>query len=521
MRSIVALAIAFAALLASLAAPAAASQAEPPAPPDAYVMEIAGPLSAGHLALFQRASATARADDAALVIVFDTPGGELTRMKQLADAIDSAARGGLRVFGHVDDEALSAGVWLAIACESLYMRQRATIGSAQAIQLTPGGIQPAPEKIQSSYRAWVRAWAESHGRSPLLAQAMIDVETEVRRVRIDGVTQLISGDEWNDFVDRGEAPELIGTVVARDRMAAFTGDEAVRYAFADALAESVDEVLAKQGMAGATVQRLELSQRERWLSQLWSLRLLFLFLGLFFGYVELKMPGFGIPGILSVTCLAVMFTGQYLIGLADVPHMVLAGLGIVLVAVELFVLPGMLWPGLVGAVCLIAGLLLSQVGPSVDLGSAWDREILLDATWSLSLTATAAVLAIWAVSRYLPNTPVLGRLVLAGGPPDAGGRAGGGVAQEPRAGSSGPRVGARGRALTALRPVGKVALTGDPPGVDHEARAEAGVLERGDEVVVVEVHGDRLVVAAALDSPSDAPGTTDAEDPTDRGSAAP
>jgi len=493
MRSLAHLTAALVALCCALAAPAAAAAQSEPAPrPDAYVMEVEGPLSAGHLALFQRASATARADDAVLVIVFDTPGGELTRMKQFADAIDGAARGGLRIFGHVDDEALSAGVWLAITCESLYMRQRGTIGSAQAIQLTPGGIQAAPEKIQSSYRAWVRAWAESHGRSPLLAQAMIDVETEVRRVRVDGVTKLISGEEWNDLVDRGEAPELLSTVVARDRMLAFTGDEAVRFGFADALAETVDEVLAKQGMAGATTERLELSQRERWLSQLWSLRLLFLFLGLFFGYVELKMPGFGIPGILSLVCLAVMFTGQYLVGLADVPHIVLAALGIVLVAVELFVLPGMIWPGLVGAVCLISGLLLSQVGPNVDLGSAWDREILLDATWSLSLTATLAVLAIWGVSRYLPNTPVLGRLVLAGGSPDP-------VDATAPSGTTGPRVGARGRALTALRPVGKVVLDGDPAGVDREARAESGVLGRGDAVVVVEVQGDRLVVGPAPD----------------------
>ncbi|MEL6716420.1 MAG: hypothetical protein AAFP86_21755, partial [Planctomycetota bacterium] len=354
------------------------------------------------------------------------------------------------------------------------------------------GMQPAPEKIRSNYRAWVRAWAEAHGRDPLLAQAMIDVETEVRRVRTDAGLELISGDEWNDLVDRGEAPELVRTIVPAGEMAAFTGEEAVRLGFADALAESVDEVLAKQGLAGGRVQDLGITRREQWLAQLWSLRLLFLFLGLFFGYVELKMPGFGVPGVLSLLAFGIMFTGQYLVGLADVPHIVMAVLGLLLVAAELFVLPGLIWPGLIGALLLIAGLLMSQVGPGVTLSSAWDREILLDASWQLTLTATVALLAIWGVSRFLPKTPALGRLVLAGG----AGTMADALPEARETTRSAPAVGARGQALTALRPVGKVTLDGDAPGVDHEARAESGLIEPGARVRVVEVQSGRLVVAA-------------------------
>ncbi|MEO1698383.1 MAG: hypothetical protein AAFU73_13875 [Planctomycetota bacterium] len=485
------------ALLGALGlAPAARSQEQETEPaPDAYVMAVEGALNAGHLALFQRAVRTAEADGAALVVRFDTPGGELTRMKQFANAIDAAVESGLPVYGFVDDEASSAGVWLAIACESLYMRQRATIGSAQVVTFSAEGMQPAPEKIRSNYRAWVRAWAEAHGRDPLLAQAMIDVETEVRRVRTDAGLELISGDEWNDLVDRGEAPELVRTIVPAGEMAAFTGEEAVRLGFADALAESVDEVLAKQGLAGGRVQDLGITRREQWLAQLWSLRLLFLFLGLFFGYVELKMPGFGVPGVLSLLAFGIMFTGQYLVGLADVPHIVMAVLGLLLVAAELFVLPGLIWPGLIGALLLIAGLLMSQVGPGVTLSSAWDREILLDASWQLTLTATVALLAIWGVSRFLPKTPVLGRLVLAGG----AGTMADALPEARETTRSAPAVGARGQALTALRPVGKVTLDGDAPGVDHEARAESGLIEPGARVRVVEVQSGRLVVAADQD----------------------
>lgn len=484
-----------------LAAPLAASQGglDPSDRPDgspapsAYVIRIEGSLNAGHQALFQRAARRAKADGAVLVMAFDTPGGELTRMRQFAAAVDAEVDAGLSIVGFVDDQALSAGTWIAIATRSLYVRTRATMGAATAIQITPRGVEPAAEKFASAYRAWVRAWADEHGRDPLLSQAMIDMETAVIRVRVDGVEELISGQEWDDLNARGEAPERIATVVPDTELLTVTGAEAIEYGFADALAETVDDVLAKEGLSGATWEEVEFSRSEEWLSKLWDMRLLFLFLGLFFGYVELKVPGFGVPGILSLAAFTVMFAGQYLVGVADVPHIVLAALGVLLVAVELFLVPGMIWPGAIGAVCLIAGLLLTQVGQDISLTSAWDRTILFDASFELAATATAALVGIWALSRYLPDTPVLRRLVLAGG----GGTAGDAMPEVRSAERSRvARVGARGRAMTSLRPVGKVDLDGDLAGTDYEARAESGLIEAGTAVEVVEVSAGRLLVRA-------------------------
>lgn len=475
--------------------------------PGAYVIRIEGALNAGHQALFLRAVGLAKKSGAVLVMAFNTPGGEITRMRQFAGSIDKAVREGVHVVGWVDTEALSAGTWLYITTDAAYVRERSTIGAAQAIQLTPGGMKPAPEKYASAYRAWVRAWADDHGRNPLLAQAMIDPETEVRRVKIDGVERLISGVEWDDMVKRGDAPELLGTVVQSGELWAITGNEAIQYGFADAKAETIEELLAKEGLAGAEVVHLETSRAETLLASLHGMRILLLFLGLLFGYVELKMPGFGIPGVLSLCAFVLLFVGQYLIGLADVPHMVLAGLGVALVATELFVLPGVIWPGLIGALFLIVGLLMSQVGPGISMESAWDRAILFDATFQLVLTAVLSLAAIWLLSRYLPQTPFLGRMVLAGGDPDRLGTAGmtaGGTSTgdadglpESRPDSAhvaSARAGATGVAKTTLRPVGIVLLDGDAPGVEHEARAEAGLIEPGARVTVVEVASARLVV---------------------------
>ncbi|MGB0332759.1 MAG: NfeD family protein, partial [Planctomycetota bacterium] len=396
------------------AAPQADAEAAPAPPATALIMRVDGPIDAGHQALFRRAVVLAKSSGAPLIIAFDTPGGELARMRQFAGAIDSAVKDGVRVIGWVDDQALSAGTWLAIACESLYVRQRSSIGAAQAVQLTPTGMAPAGEKIASAYRAWVRGWAKTHGKNELLAEAMIDPGTEVRRVKIDGIEQDISGIRWDDLVAKGETPELIRTVVPEGTLLALTGAEAIEFGFADAMAESTETLLSKEGLAGLQLEPLDKTRSEDLLASLHGMRLLLLFLGLFFGYVELKIPGFGIPGGLSILCFIGLFVGQYLIGLADIPHVVLAAVGVVLVGTEIFVVPGMIWPGLVGATCLVVGLLMSQVGPDLSMGDAWDRQLLFDATYQLVATAAAGVFAIWTLSRFLPQTPVLGRMVLAG-----------------------------------------------------------------------------------------------------------
>ncbi len=467
-------------------------------PPDVVRCDIEGPLDAGHLALLGRAERRARAVGATLLVRVDTPGGEVERMRQIAAALSAAASSGLAVATWVDDEALSAGVWITIVGQPVLMAPTGTIGAAQVVQLGPTGMSPAPEKIQSAYRAWVRAWAEQHGRSPLLAEAMIDERFVVRRVRdSEGVMRLMGGAEWDDLVKQGREPELLSTVSREGEMLTLTASEAVALGFANGIAADEGEVLAKLGLPGGRIERLERTRSEELLGSLYGLRLALLFLGLLLGYMELKTPGFGVAGILSLGAFGLLFAGQYLVGLADVPHLVLAGLGMALIAVELFVVPGFVWFGLGGALCLVGALVATQVGPGLSFDSAWDRELLLDATFDLALTASLSLAAIWALSRVLPRTPVLGRLVLAAGP----GTADAPVADAlPESRATRVRVGALGTALTALRPVGKVSIDGDAPGIDHEASAPGALLEPGTRVRVLAVRAGRLEVEAAGDS---------------------
>src|SRR5690606_224710 len=108
--------------------------------------------------------------------------------------------------------------------------------------------------------------------------------------------------------------------------------------------------------------------------------------------------------------------GQYLVGLADVPHLVLVALGVGLVATELFLLPGTIWIGLFGGVCVLTGLVTAQLGPGFEFSQPLDQPLLLDAAFQLVLLALAAIAGMWALARFLPDAPGLRHMILSPDP---------------------------------------------------------------------------------------------------------
>ncbi|MFT5151710.1 MAG: membrane-bound serine protease (ClpP class), partial [Planctomycetota bacterium] len=211
--------------------------------------------------------------------------------------------------------------------------------------------------------------------------------------------------------------------------------------------------------------------------------------------------GFGVPGILSVVCFMLLLVGRQMVGLADVPHIIFAVLGMALMAFELFVMPGTIWFGLLGAIMLAAALIFSSLGPGFSFSSALDRELLLNSTSNLILTTLSTLVLMWAIARFLPETPILRRMALGSGGSIPGTQAPssfGEAVPAPNETAAGRLVvGALGTAESALRPVGMVRLD-DGAGLPVEAISEVGALEPGTRVRVTEVHGARLVVATLL-----------------------
>ncbi len=473
--------------------------AEPASEARVVHIRVEGPLDIGAQSLIQRAIRRAEQDRADLLVELDTPGGEVELMWRIAAQLDEASDAGVLTVVWVHDRALSAGALIALACDRIYVRTQATIGAAAPVTIGPGGMVGAEqddtmkEKVTSAVRSSFRAWAESHGRPPALAEAMVDAEVGVKEVvGEDGVRRLITQGDYDDARMAGEVFEEVRTIVDVGRLASVSGTQAVRLELADGIANSLDEVLEKMGAPGVTPVSLVRERSEDLAALLHSLRFLLLLGGVAGAYLELKIPGFGLPGIASLVCFGLFLFGQYLVGLADVPHIVAVTAGLALITVEIFVAPGTLWFGITGAALLIGGLLLSMGGTSWELDYALDRVIAFNAVFSLAVWSSGAVLLGWGLSRMIPHTPGLSRLILqSAGAPSTGE----GVAESATLAEKQTLVGACGRALTDLRPVGRVVLDARE-GEDFEALTHGAPLERGARVRVVELSSGRLVVEA-------------------------
>lgn len=502
-----------------LAAPQAESEVPDRSGPRIVHVRIDEPLQAGTQSLIARALREARPGDV-FVCELDTPGGPVETMFQIALAIDAAGRNGVETVAWINREASSAGSYLAMSCERLYTVQHATIGSATPIIAAPlGGAAEIPsgdmrEKAYSKLRSDFRGWAEAHGYSGALAESMVDREVVVHEVRIypvDGPadagpggtpvpeTRLVTDAEYANLQAQGVPVTRFATHVGAGELCNLTGQEAVDLGLAHGIRDTFDDLVLKLGFDLTDVVHVEATRSEELANLLDSIKWLLLVAALIAAYVEFKVPGFGVFGILSIACFAALLFGRYLVGLADALHLVAVGVGVVLIAVELFVLPGQIWPALLGAVLVIGGLVSANVGPLEGLRYDLGRELAFDATQNLILGAFAALAGAWLLARFLPRTPVASRMILQPGDPA------GAVFAAATAGADEVRIatGQLGRARTDLRPVGKVALDGDE-GREHEARATGTAIDRGQRVRVVEVSVGRLVVEAAEDAPPEA-----------------
>ncbi|MFT5285428.1 MAG: membrane-bound serine protease (ClpP class) [Planctomycetota bacterium] len=467
--------------------------AQAPAGDGVTLLKIDGPLDVGTLSLVRRATTGAIERGDRLLIEMNTPGGEIELMWKIARAIGHASEQGLLTVTWVNDQALSAGALIAMACDRIYMRSRASIGSATAITVGPLGVQPVSsdsavtEKFNSAFRSQFRGWAEEHGRSGEIAEAMVDAETAVRQIRVDGELLIVSDKQRDDIIAAGTSFQLIRTVVQRGELLNLTGTEALEIEFIDGLAESLDEVYERIGARGVSPTIVLRQRSENIASALDGLTPLLIIFGLILAFMEIKMPGFGLPGIGSILCFSALLFGRYLVGLADIPHIVAVALGVILIATEIFLVPGTLWAGISGGILVLGGLIWSNLGPGYGLEYPLDRTLAIDSAFETLAWAAAAAGLMMLVSRFLPKTELFNRMALVPSGGSFGDATGATTEQEI------VRVGAKGRALTDLRPVGKVMLAGDDR--EFEATAPAGLLVEGTDIRVTEVlPGGRLEV---------------------------
>ncbi len=475
----------------------------------AFVIPIHGPITATTAAAVERKVIRCRGAGAELVIFdMDTPGGQSGAMLDIVRLILDGLRDTYTV-AYVNPEAFSAGAIISLACEEIVVSPTAVIGDAMPIMVGPGGqLQPIPPeergKIESAMRAEVRTLAKNNGYSVPLCEGMIDMSMElwlVRRIETREL-RIVEADEWRQRVANPPEPtdkpredaewELLRVVDDAEEIVTATADEAVFLGLASGSSESLDALQEQFNVAGAA-EVLADTWSERLVAFLTSpaVASVLLFVGLLMMYTEINSPGFGVPGALAVLCFAVLFGSQFLTGLAQWWEIGLFALGVVLLALEVFVIPGFGVAGIAGLLCMGVGLLAMFVSnapdelpiPTTDL----DWGLLADGVIAVALGFMAAVVGAVVIAQYLPKVPVANKFFLA--PAEGAGDA-------PAAESSPVgriAAGDVGVVEGMCRPVGTVRFGEDL----LSAVAEGQYIEPGRKVRVLERRGNRVVVEPA------------------------
>jgi membrane-bound serine protease (ClpP class) len=437
-------------IVASGAAPAPTAPA-PPHPQVVYVAPIEGVIDLGLAPFVRRVLNEASAAGAAAVVLdINTFGGRVDAAVQIRDALLSAP---VRTIAFVNPRAISAGALISLAAETIVMAGGGTIGAATPVQAgQPGaGAEPVQEKTVSYVRSEFRATAQARNRSPELAEAMVDADTEIPGVIVKG------------------------------KLLTLTTDEALKLGLANLRADTLERALAELKLEGAEIRRASPNWAEHLVRFLTHpvLSSLLITVGMLGIILELRTMGFGIAGVIGITSLALFFWGHWLVQLAGWEELLLVAAGLTLLAVEVLVIPGFGIAGALGIVALLAGLVLSLIGS----GASYD--FMLAAVGRVLIALMVAIGAAVALLRVLPRLPAGRRLVLATGlSPGAG---------DDRPDGAQRWVGKTGRAISSLRLAGTAEIDGER----LEVVSDGELIEPGTPIEVTRVEGRLIEVRRA------------------------
>jgi membrane-bound serine protease (ClpP class) len=484
-----------AAVIASAAAAVFAGEraaAPAPAPPGPIaVIPIHGEIDGLAARSFARRLELALAAGPSVVVLdMDTWGGELQAAYDMADRVKRIPVDSVAL---VENKAISAGALISLAAGSIAMLPDSRLGDCEPITVADGEMRTAPEKVKTTLRSDFENFALKNGYPPALAVAMVDKDfDDVVRVTWEDER----GTEHTEYA-RGADVEAWGregrrrvlareVVVPRGQLLTMSDRKAEEFGFAMRVRsrEELFQRLSRKAGAPLEARTFEAAGWEPWAALVSSVpvQALLLFLGLLGILIELTHPGHALPGALGLAALALACGGGYVAGHTTALDMALVGIGLLLLAGEVFFLPGHGVLALSGIACIVVGgfLSLQSFGlPATRWEAVEFRRNLKIFGGGFAATIAAFALAL----RFLPGSPLFRRLVLSSEQRPEDGytvATGDGVAL----------LGRRGVAASTLRPAGSV-LLGE---TRLDALAQGEWIEQGAPVEVVETRGSAVVV---------------------------
>src|SRR5206468_10864121 len=279
-----------------------------------------------------------------LVLDMDTNGGRVDVTEDIIEILNNFKG---QTATYVNRKAFSAGAFISVATQKIFMAPQSVIGAAAPIMLVPGGApQDMPEtmqaKMNSALRALVRTSAEKNGYNIEVVEAMIDKSKELK---IDGKV----------LNEKGQILTLTNTEAEQEY------GEPPKPLLSSGTVEDLDKLLKRLGLEDAARVDVQPSGVERLAMWINMISPLLLIIGIAGIYIEFKTPGFGLPGIIGIMAFALYFFGGYIAGLSGLEWIAVFLLGVALVALELFVFPGTVALGLAGAVLMLVARVVAVV----------------------------------------------------------------------------------------------------------------------------------------------------------------
>ena len=449
-----------------------------------------------------------------IILELNTPGGEVFASQKISDALkEMDINYGIPVVAYINNWAISAGAMLAYSCRFIAIVKDASMGAAEPVLATgqEGQMQTASEKINSALRTDFANRAGFFDRNPDLAEAMVD--KDIILVKRHG--KVLRLDKEEQVRSTGPRPDEI--ITAKGKLLTLNADQMTQLGVADIFleptpVEPITELEREQGfwpakksrlfshpffaaIPDATIDPHEMNWQTHFFAFLATPAVAsFLFLGMMLGfYMELNTPGFGLAGSIAIGCLFLITLSSFSVEAANMLELIIVLVGLVLIGVELFVLPGFGVVGALGVVLFIGGIfamMLPNLGEVTfdfdsDTWNAAGEEFMLRLTW-LTATFLVGIVSIGLLARYAaPKMPWLNKLILQGHEQTAEEGYVAGKLQEKL-----PELGDTGEVIATLRPAGKV-MVGDEV---YDAVSDGVFIEKGTKIIVRELRGNKLYV---------------------------
>jgi membrane-bound serine protease (ClpP class) len=432
-----------------------------------YLFNIKENIAPGIWRQTQKAFAEADSLKADLVLIhMNTYGGTVLDADSIRTKVLNSR---IPVYVFIDNNAASAGALISIACDSIYMREGANIGAATVVNQTG---QAMPDKYQSYMRSIMRSTAEAQGhdtiinkndtiikwkRDPHIAESMVDPS-----IYIEGI------------IDTGKVLTMTPT-------------EAIKYGFCEGIRKDVRDVIEKAGMNNYEIREFKPTGLDKFIGFLINPLVSGILIMAIVGgiYFEMQTPGIGFPLGVAVAAAILYFAPLYLEGLAANWEIIIFIIGLILIAVEIFVLPGFGIAGISGITLAVSGLVLSLLeNVNFDFEGVETSRIFGAITTVLISVILAFILSIWgSFKMFGAKKGIFSHMAL-------------NTVESLEQGYLGVDkvsidiVGKTGIAETVLRPSGKVNIDGE----SYDGMTEGAFINRGETVKVTRYETGQIYV---------------------------